>query len=421
MPVALKNAAARPKLWTMEALVARQPIFNTLGAVVGYELLYREGEASQAATDVDPSQMSARTIVSALVDIGLVELVGSSRAWINIPERALLADDWSLLDRSSCVIEVLETVPVTEETRAAIERLVHAGYEVALDDFVDQPQFAPFLDLASVVKVDVLDKDPMSFQSEVKRYKTRGLTVLAERIESQQVYDACRAAGFDLFQGYYFARPEIVKGRRMAPQVAVLAEAINRLGDEDFNTRDLEQVFAADPSLTFKLLRIANSAANGGGGVDSVRKAIAMVGRAALRRWLAVLLAASGPQARGEDKERFRVALERARFAELIAERVDRRRSPSAFLAGLLSMLDAVLGVPLDDILSMVNVTDEVRTALMDRIGPLAGPLLLAESAELGLWESAAAQADLMGFPREQIQPMALESARWARGIRAAV
>jgi c-di-GMP phosphodiesterase len=410
-----------PTLKAMDALVARQPIFNTLGTVVGYELLYRETPTSDSAGATDVSTMSARTIVTALVDIGLTELVGASRAWINLPERALLEDDWTLLDRTTVVIEVLETVPVNESTIAAMQRLTLNGFEVALDDFEDAPQFAPFLDLANVVKIDVLGKDPAQLSTDVARYKKRGLPVLAERIETQEVYVACRAAGFDLFQGYYFARPEVVTGKRLSPQVAVLAEAMNRLADEEFNLRDLERTFAADPSLTLKLLRIANSAANGSSGVDSVRQAIALVGRNALRRWIAVLLAASGPQARGEDSERFRVALERARFAELVAERTDRRRAPAAFFAGLLSMLDVVLGTPLDELLATINVTDEVRAALMDRLGPLAPPILLAEAVELGLWESARAQAGDLGLAPETIQPIVLEAARWTRGIRGAV
>lgn len=414
------DASAAADTARMDVLVARQPIFNARGIVVGYEILYREGNAVHA-TGADTETMTARTIVTALVDIGLTELVGTSRAWINIPEAALVSDDWLLLDRTSCVIEVLETVRVNAETTAAMLRLSAAGYEIALDDFVDRPEYAVFLDKARVVKLDVLGKDPIALEPEVRRYRARGLTVLAERIETPQVYDACRCAGFELFQGYYFARPEIVKGRRVSPQVAVLADAINRLGNEDFAARDLEQVFHADPTLTFKLLRIANSAANGNGAVDSVRKAIALVGRTALRRWLVVLLAASGPQATGEDAERFRVALERARFAELIADRIDRRRSPSAFLAGLLSMLDVVLGVPLDEILGMVNVSDEVRLALMDRIGPLAGPLLLAEYAELGLWEAASEQAALLGVSNEDVQQTVIEAARWTRGIRGAI
>lgn len=412
------KAPRMPTLGSMDALVARQPIFNSHGTVVGYELLYRETDTSTSAGSTDTATMSARTIVSALVDIGLAELVGSARAWINLPERALLEDDWTLLDRSTCVIEVLETVPVTPETVAAIQRLSTNGFEIALDDYVDGPQFAPFLDLASVVKIDVLGKDPMSFVPEIKKYKARGLPVLAERIETQAIYLACRAAGFELFQGYFFARPEIIQGKRVSPQVAVLAEAMNRLGDEDFNLRDLERTFAADPTLTLKLLRIANSAANGSSGVDSVRKAIALVGRLSLRRWVAVLLAAAGPQTNGEENERFRLALERARFAELVAERVDRRRAPAAFFAGLLSMLDVVLGTPIEELLAMINVTDEVKQALMDRIGPLAGPILLAESAELGLWEAAAARADELGLAREAIQPIVLEAARWARGMR---
>jgi len=208
------KARRMPTLGSMDALVARQPIFNSHGTVVGYELLYRETDTSTSAGSTDTATMSARTIVSALVDIGLAELVGTARAWINLPERALLEDDWTLLDRSTCVIEVLETVPVTPETIAAIQRLSTNGFEIALDDYVDGPQFAPFLDLASVVKIDVLGKDPMSFVPEIKKYKARGLPVLAERIETQAIYMACRAAGFELFQGYFFARPEIIQGRR---------------------------------------------------------------------------------------------------------------------------------------------------------------------------------------------------------------
>jgi c-di-GMP phosphodiesterase len=384
----LMSLGRMPTLRTMDALVARQPIFNTLGTVVGYELLYRETPTSDSAGATDASIMSARTIVTALVDIGLNELVGASRAWINLPERALLEDDWTLLDRTTVVIEVLETVPVNESTIAAMRRLSLNGFEVALDDFEDAPQFAPFLDLASVVKIDVLGKDPAVLAADVARYKTRGLPVLAERIETQEVYVACRAAGFDLFQGYYFARPEVLTGKRLSPQVAALAEAMNRLADEEFNLRDLDRTFAADPSLTLKLLRIANSAANGSSGVDSVRQAI---------------------------------ALERARFAELVAERTDRRRAPAAFFAGLLSMLDVVLGTPLDELLGMINVTYEVRAALMDRLGPLAPPILLAEAVELGLWESARAQAGELGLAPETIQPIVLEAARWTRGIRGAV
>lgn len=405
----------------METQVARQPIFDTRGAVVGYELLYRESACAERAAGTDTHTMSVRTIVSAVVDIGLQELVGSARAWINLPERALVDDAWSLLDRSTCVIEILETVPVTAETTAAIQRLVKAGYQVALDDYEDAPHLAAFLDLAHVVKIDVLGRDPATFAAEVAKYKARGIPVLAERVEDQQAYVACRAAGFGFFQGYYFARPQTVQGRRLAPQVATLAEALNRLGQEEFSLRDLERTFSADPTLTLKLLRIANSAAMGGVRVDSVRAAIALVGRDTLRRWIAVMLAAAGPHASGEDLERFRLALERARFAELVAAVSDRRRAPAAFFAGLLSMLDAVLGVPMDEVLAMVAVTADVESALLDRLGPLAPPILIAESAELALWESANAQAAGLGITPEQLGRIGLDAARWARSIRASL
>ena len=139
----------------MDALVARQPIFDLKGTVVGYELLYREDE-SERDTATDGDTMSARTIVSAVVDIGLADLVGSTRAWINVTESSLISDDWSLLSSAACVVEVLESVPVTPETIAALQRLRAAGFEIALDDFVDSPEYEPFLALARVVKLDVL-------------------------------------------------------------------------------------------------------------------------------------------------------------------------------------------------------------------------------------------------------------------------
>lgn len=399
-----------------EVLIARQPIFDRDDGLVGYELLYRAARTDIAAAGADHVTMTSTTLINAVLSIGFDRLIGRARAWVNIPQEFLLEQQWRVLDRTRCMIELLETVPANDETIAACRALRDAGYDVALDDFAAGLEYEPLIAQAQVVKLDVLNKKPTELADVVARLrKHRGLKLLAERVETPDELKAWRAAGFDYFQGYVFARPEIVTDRDLPPRLAGIVALLNRLGDPSVSDRQLEEAFNADPALALRLLRIANSAAMGTAGVSSIRQAIQLVGRGMLHRWLALLMAASAPRASDVDAERLLSAVERAHMCELLANASHHaREAPTLFLTGLLSALDALLGVTMETLVSRVNVTPEVEAALLRREGPLASVLQLAESCQRGEWDQAHALAASLGCA-EMLSPITGASGEWAR------
>jgi EAL and modified HD-GYP domain-containing signal transduction protein len=399
-----------------EVLVARQPIFDRQDKLVGYELLYRAASTDLSARGADHVTMSSTTLINGVLSIGFDRLIGRARAWVNIPPEFLLGQQWRVLDKSRCMIELLETVPATEATIAGCRALRDAGYEVALDDFVAGPEYEPIIKMAQVIKLDVLNQTPAMLHDVVVRLRTyRGLKLLAERIETRAELDAWRAAGFDYFQGYVFARPEIVADRDLPPRLIGIVTLMNQLSDADVSDRRLEEAFQADPALALRLLRIANSAAMGTSGVSSIRQAIQLVGRVMLHRWLALLLAASAPRATDVDAERLLSAVERARMCELLAHAAHRPgEASSQFLTGLLSALDALLGVSMEQLVSRVNVAPSVEEALLRREGPLADLVLLAEACQRADWDAARGQAESLRIT-EALASVTSESTDWAR------
>jgi EAL and modified HD-GYP domain-containing signal transduction protein len=267
-----------------------------------------------------------------------------------------------------------------------------------------------------VIKLDVLGQTPAALEAVVTRLrKHQGLKLLAERVETPAELVAWRAAGFDYFQGYVFSRPEIVTDRDLPPRMVGVVTLLNRMSDPNVSDRQLEEAFQVDPALALRLLRIANSAAVGAAGVSSIRQAIQLVGRSMLHRWLALLLAASAPRATDVDAERLLGAVERARMCELLAIAAHRtRESSTLFLTGLLSALDALLGVSIEMLVSRIHVVPEVEEALLRRGGPLADVLKLAEACQRGEWDEARTLASVLGVA-DALSPVTSEAAEWAR------
>lgn len=399
-----------------EVLVARQPIFDRTDRLVGYELLYRAAAADTSAKGADHVTMSSTTLINGVLSIGFDRLIGRARAWVNLPAELLLEQQWRVLDRTRCMIEILENVPANAETLAACKALRTAGYDVALDDFVAGDEYEPFVALAQVVKLDVLNQTPQTLAPMIARLRRhRSLKLLAERVETPAELTMWREAGFDYFQGYVFARPEIVADRDLPPRLAGIVTLMNRLSKAEASDRELEEAFQSDPALALRLLRIANSAALGIGGVSSIRQAIRLVGREMLHRWLALLLTSSAPRNTDVDAERLLLGVERARMCEDLAMAEGRTREASTlFLTGLLSALDALLGVEMETLVARIHVTPDVEAALLRREGPLADVLLLAEACQRGEWEVAQRMAAERGVTTA-LPRITGEAAQWAR------
>ncbi|MBA4158148.1 MAG: EAL domain-containing protein [Gemmatimonadetes bacterium] len=297
----------------LDIFIARQPIFDAHDRLFGYELLYRKNATQNFAADATPEQMSSDVIVHSIIDIGLEQITTGHTGFLNFSREMLVSGVYELLDPNSVMIELLETVEPDDEVVRACTRLHAAGYRLALDDFVYDPRYDPMIELAQIAKIDVLNRSVAEIAQAVEPLRRSGIHLLAERVEKAQVREDCLALGFDLFQGYHFSRPEILSKREISLEQMSIIRLMNTLRDENASDTLLEEAFRSDLTLSYKLLRIVNSAGVGGRGVQSIQHAIRLIGRAALHRWLALLLVSSIAREHGVDAEIVHTAICRAR------------------------------------------------------------------------------------------------------------
>ncbi|MBV9881236.1 MAG: HDOD domain-containing protein [Gemmatirosa sp.] len=409
-PVAADAAAA-----IRDVFVARQPIFDQADKLFAYELLYRSGTTQNWANGLSADQMCTDTVIHALLSIGLTPLTNGTLAFVNMTRDFLVRHRYELFDPKTVVIELLETVEPDEEVIAACTRLVRAGYTLALDDFVNAPGYEPLLALAKIVKIDVLNRTEADLARVVRELAPHDVRLLAERVETAEVRDTCRRLGFTLFQGYFYSKPQIVSHRELSVDHTTMLRLMTILDDPKATDTDIENAFRSDPSLSYKLLRIANSAAFGGRDVQSIGFALRMVGRKVLHRWLSLLLVSSVAADSGIAGELVIAALVRARLAELVAQRAGRAGDMGPlFLVGLFSLLDVLLRMPMAGIVERLAIAPTVRDALLSRSGPYAATLALVEAQERGDWAAVDDAARAVGVTAGDVMVAYREALGWA-------
>ncbi|HUX32351.1 MAG TPA: HDOD domain-containing protein [Gemmatimonadaceae bacterium] len=400
-----------------EVFLARQPIFDLGQRLVGYELLYRPTSTATAAGDGSAADMTHSTLVTALLTIGLDQLTGGARAFINFPRELLLHRAFELLDPHLVTIELLETVTCDDESVEAVHALRARGFDLVLDDFTAGEEYHRLLEAAQIVKIDVLGATRETLEPVVRRLRRYPARLLAERVESAEAYALCQSLGFSLFQGYCFQPPETITGRDFPAESGAIARMMNLVVDPHVTDRDLEAAFRVDPGLSFKLLCIVNSAAVGELEVGSIRHAVRLVGRTTLHRWLSLLLVSMLPARSGIQRELAAEALERGRMCELLAINAGHdHAAAAAFLVGLLSRFDLILDVSMSDVLRHVHVSDDITAALLHGESPLTRYLAITESYAEGDWESAIGLATKLGV-LEELPGCYHEARGWVRTV----
>lgn len=399
-----------------DVFVARQPIFDRSPKRIAYELLYRASREATSATDgLSATVMCGDTALHSLLSIGLDRITSGVLAYVNITEEHLLGDLYRIFEPQSVVLELLESIDASPSVIDACKLAVADGYVLALDDYDGRASLDPLLSLVSIVKVDVLPEFKAGRINElsemVKRLKSFGLQVLAERVETQEQLEICRAMNFDLFQGYVFSRPETVDGKAVSVHHAAIFQIVARLNDPQATEWDLEDAFRSHPSLSFNLLRIVNSATVGGRNVDSIAHAIRLVGRDALSRWMLILLVASVGSRSAVAHEAVMMTLVRGRFCELVSIKMGFSDPSARFLVGLLSRMDMLLGLPMEQVLERLPVNADIRSALLDGRGPHAAVLLLVEAYEGATWDTVEDQSPAM---RSVLAEAYTEAVIWA-------
>lgn len=362
--------------------IGRQPVLDTNLHVWGYELLFRSGTDNQARFG-DAGEATSQVIINALFDIGLERLVGDAMALVNLPRDFLVQEHADLLPSARVVLEVLEDVDIDDALCVGVRRLWNAGYTIALDDFAFEPRWEPLLDLAGIIKVEVPLIDPREharLKPKIAELKQRGVLMLAEKVESEEEFEAYRDLGFDLFQGYFFARPKLVKGSRLPGNRLQTLRLLAELNNDELDTSQVASMVAPNVDLSVKLLRLLNSSRYAFlNTIDSVHQAVRLVGIRQLRA-LATIVVMTGI----DDKphELIALSLVRARMCECLAKEKGTVVESVAFTVGMLSTLDALLDRPLGELLDELPLTDEVRTALLEGAGPAGQYLQWAIACE---------------------------------------
>ena len=353
-------------------LLARQPIFDARQRLFGYEVLHR-GLPTQKTASQDPDVATATVSVNAVLDIGLDTLAGSANVFFNVTRHVLADRLYQFLPPGRVVLEILEDFRVDDDLVESITCAKALGYRIALDDFVLSGRTAPLVPLADIIKVEVPALDEDGLRLHARELARPGVMLLAEKVETREIQRCCLDAGYQLFQGFYFARPEIVSGSRVAPDRMLLMRLLAEVHSPSATIESLEQLIVVNNALAYMLLKYVNSALYGiVHPIESIRHAIVMLGLDRVRT-CATMLLLSGIDSKPQ--ELVFTALMRARSCQLIGALQSREDPEKLFTVGLLSMLDSFLDRPLGQLVGDLPLAPDVRTALLQHAGPLGRAL----------------------------------------------
>jgi EAL and modified HD-GYP domain-containing signal transduction protein len=401
-----------------QIFLGRQPILDRHQNIVAYELLFRAGQTGSADV-LDDMHATAHVITRAFTELGISTVLGKHKGFINVHGELLLSDLLELLPRDKVVIELLETIEVTPQIVERCRQLKAMGFTLALDDYTSEdPQFEILFDLVDVIKLDYPLVNKKELPGIVRYLKRWPVKLLAEKIDDHEQAELCQELGFDLFQGYYYAKPVILTGKRADPSKLALLRLLG-LVLSDAETKEIEQVFKHDPSLSYKLLRLVNSVALGlPQRIDSLHHAIVILGQRQLQRWLQLLLFV--PSSGQTDNPLLQLAATRGKLMELLSAvqaPQDKGYQDRAFIAGILSLLDTLLGIPMVEIAEQISLAPDVRQALLERQGVLGGLLELTEKTELGDFDGAGELLESSGLKVGDLLQAQMASMNWANDL----
>ncbi|MFO1022979.1 MAG: HDOD domain-containing protein [Planctomycetales bacterium] len=387
-----------------EVLIGRQPIYDAALEIKAYELLYRSNHEN-AAHIPEATDATGRMLVSALMDIGLDNLVGNSPAYINFSREYFTDENVLSLDKDRIVLEILETIEPDDDFVAAIRRYVGLGYKVALDDFVYDDRFRPLIDLASAVKIDIRMFDPAKLQEQINLVRQSGTKcLLAEKIETYEEFQLCKRLGFELFQGYFLSRPNIVRDKAVPSNQIAALQILAKMRDPRITFKELANIISQDIGLSYRLLQFCNSSAVGiGRKIESILQAVTLLGMSRLRMMVTLLTL---KELNSKPLAVVQTAMMRARLCELLGTALDAKEVESFHLVGLFSALDTLMDRPLEEILPALPLSPEVTRGILHHEGRLGEALRCAISMERTSWEDS----HCPGLSRDQIQTAYLQA-----------
>lgn len=401
--------------------VGRQPIVDRERRVVAYELLYR-GSRDSCHADFDEQNLAAvQVIANTFASLGAEAVLGSQLGFFNVTRDVLLSEAVYALPKERVVIELLETIEPDLEVIERCRALREAGYWIAVDDWTADDPRAVLLPFADVVKVDLPGIAQREWRSVARSLRGEGRLLLAEKVETEAEFEACLRAGFDRFQGYFFARPTVLEGTRVDPAQTTLLRLLQQVSTGS-DTAEIVESFKQDAKLGVGLIRLVNMAGSAARvRLESIDDGVRHLGLRQLSRWIAVLLFAQG-RAAGVHDPLLTLAAHRGRLMELVVESAARRGTlrlerERAFLVGMLSLVDALLGRPIEQIAAELRLGPDIELALTRRGGDLGRLLAFAEAAERGDAGGIERELGWLGLSLDEVQAHEHAAYAWLHAL----
>lgn len=404
-----------------EFFLARQPILDRDQNLVAYELLFRRAVPTSSGGGSD--SRGAATIIAHISELGMEQVIGNALGFFNVDSAVLMGDLVDFLPREKVVLEFPQTGRITPDVVRRISEMADAGYRFALDDVITFSEYIqPLLHLIEIVKIDTSLMARADLAVLVARFREAGKLLLAEKVETMEQFRICLDLGFDFFQGYYFAKPAILSGKKLTAAQMSIMQLMTLLA-KDADNAQIEQVLKKDVSLCLSLLKLANTAGMGvTKSVHSLSDALVVLGRHQLQRWLQIqLYIGSSTHARFASPLLI-VATTRGKLLELVARKLEpanKGLADTAFTVGILSLLDALFGQPMEKILNQMVFGKDVREALLYRNGVYGDLLRLAEHIEKPNEAGGPLPALLekLDLSPEELYPLQLEAFEWSNGL----
>lgn len=396
---------------TQDALVGRQPIFNYKTEVIGYELLYRSSSQTDRAEIQDKDRATTEVIINAFASIGIDSIIGDAKAFINFTRNFLLGKNPIPLHPKRIVLEVMEDTQIDRSLIEALRNLAKRGFTIALDDVIDPKSILPLLDVAHIIKMELPCLSKTQIITYAKFYQQRGLKVVAEKVETLKEFEFCKNLGIDYFQGYYLCKPNLVKGRQLKPSLITRLRLLEKIQDPYVDFEDIEKVVSQDVAISYRLLRLVNSAVYGlRREIETIHQAITLLGLDQVRKWFTLFFIM---EMGDKPPELLTIALVRAQMSEFLAKAMGLRNVEKYFLVGLLSVLDALTDLPLEQVINTLPISNEMRDGLLSHTGTSGDILLSVLAYEQGNWDNVLK----INLPTQTIRDAYLNSLQFAKTI----
>jgi len=409
----------------MEIFIGRQPIFDVEEKLFAYELLYRSGTEKNEFVAVDSDMATVEVLINSFFSIGFDELASGKPCFINFTETLLMSDIFESLSPKEIVVEVLEDVPITEKVVRRIEEIRNMGFRIALDDFVLQDNvnlYDRLFRYTNYIKVDFL----LSTEAERNEIEQKVLTkyphitLLAEKVETRAQYMEAKSIGYQLFQGYYFKQPQIIKGTEIPTNLMQYYQVIALLKSEEPDIDELVNQIEHDVALSFKLLKLINtSSKRTKKKIRSIKQAILLLGLTDLQKWVYILAYRESGRKKGMDvyEELMKSSLCRAKLCELMAKRIGYRNYSEYFLVGMFSLIDALLEKPMNDILTQLPLSNEIVGTISGAKTELSAILQMTIALEKQDWQTVESLKGELDLSSEDLFEFVQSANKWTSNL----